>query len=64
MRTEITGGQMPVTITSFSLYTFEMFPASVIQAVDEPDAASLVLFWLYGAPHVSYRNASCVLRLC
>ena len=66
MRTEITAGQMPVAITSFSFYTFEMFPAGVFEAVDEPDAASLVFFWLYGAAHVSYRNRFMIptLRRC
>ena len=56
---------MPVTINSFSFYTFEMFPEGVFQAVyvDEPDAASLVFFWLYGAAHVSYRNHFMILTL-
>ena len=57
---------MPVTITSLSFYTFEMFPVGVFQAVDEPDAVSLVFFRLYGAAHVPYRNRfkTLTLRRC
>ena len=54
---------MPVTISSFSFCTFEFLPAGVFQAVDEPDAESLVFFWLHGAAHVSYRNRCMILTL-
>ena len=54
---------MPVRITSFLSYTLTCFQQVSYKAVDEPDASSLVFFWLYGATHVSCRNHFMILTL-
>ena len=63
MRTETAGGQIPVTITSFSFYTFKLFPAGVYKAADEPNAVSLVFFWLHVAAPVCCRTRFMILTL-